>query len=60
MGVTVSTVVFNSVNAKIDSNEDNISTFRAAQWTGLAFGIIGKSFFHYFIRVFFDTNTLFL
>ncbi|PPQ78955.1 hypothetical protein CVT25_002284 [Psilocybe cyanescens] len=39
VGVTVSTVVFNNVNAKIDSNEDNISTYRAAQWTAFAFGL---------------------
>uniref|UniRef100_A0A8H7XJB0 Major facilitator superfamily (MFS) profile domain-containing protein n=1 Tax=Psilocybe cubensis TaxID=181762 RepID=A0A8H7XJB0_PSICU len=50
VGVTVSTVVFNSVNSRLDSNEDNISTFRAAQWTGLAFGIIGKFTFHTYVQ----------
>lgn len=43
VGVTVSTVVFNSVARKaVPENKDPIFMYKAAQWTTLAFGVIGK------------------
>lgn len=41
IGVTVTTVVYNSVGKNIASIEDNIATYHAAQWTAFAFGVIG-------------------
>ncbi len=43
VGVTVSTVVFNSVARKVVAeNKDPILMYKAAQWTTMAFGVIGK------------------
>ncbi|KDR72245.1 hypothetical protein GALMADRAFT_74165 [Galerina marginata CBS 339.88] len=40
LGVTVTTVVYNTVQQRIPSNEDNLRAYQAAQWTAFAFGII--------------------
>ncbi|PPQ92095.1 hypothetical protein CVT25_008261 [Psilocybe cyanescens] len=50
VGITVSTVVFNSVNVKIDSNKNNISPYRAAQWTTFGFGVIATALGIVFFR----------
>ena len=42
VGITVTTVVFNTVSGRLRPGEDDIVTYHAAQWTGFAFGIIGK------------------
>ena len=42
LGVTVSTVVYNSVAEKvIPEGKDPIVLYRAAQWTAFGFGILG-------------------
>ena len=44
LGVTVSTVVYNSVAKQvIPKGEDPILLYRAAQWTACGFGILGNS-----------------
>ncbi|KAF8956149.1 major facilitator superfamily domain-containing protein [Flammula alnicola] len=43
VGVTVSTVVYNRVGAKIAPGADVISMYRAAQWTCFAFGVIATT-----------------
>ena len=54
VGVTVSTVVFNSVARKVVAeNEDPILMYKAAQWTTLAFGVIGKGFVIMVVKTFF-------
>lgn len=40
-GVTTTTVVYNLVSVKLDPGRDVIVAYRAAQWTGCAFGGIG-------------------
>ncbi|KJA16451.1 hypothetical protein HYPSUDRAFT_207046 [Hypholoma sublateritium FD-334 SS-4] len=40
VGVTVTTVVSNTVSGRLRPGEDTIVTYHAAQWTGFAFGII--------------------
>jgi len=40
VGITVTTVVFNSVGSKIGPGEDTIWMYRAAQWTNFSFGAI--------------------
>ena len=40
VGITVTTVVFNSVGSKIGPGEDVLWMYRAAQWTNLSFGVI--------------------
>ena len=44
VGVTVSTVVFNTVALKVASSQqiDQIVMYRAAQWTAFGFGVIGR------------------
>lgn len=42
VGITVTTVVFDTVSGRLRPGEDDIVTYHAAQWTGFAFGIIGK------------------
>jgi len=45
LGVTVSTVVYNSVAEKVvPEGKDTIVLYRAAQWTAFGFGIIGMLF----------------
>jgi predicted MFS family arabinose efflux permease len=41
VGVTVSTVVFNSVSQRAVAQKDLIVSYHAAQWTTFAFGAIG-------------------
>ena len=41
MGITVTTVVFNRVTRRNGPDVDNISSYRGAQWTSFAFGILG-------------------
>jgi MFS family permease len=41
VGITVTTVVFNRVSRRIGPGVDNIASYRAAQWTSFAFGILG-------------------
>jgi hypothetical protein len=43
VGITVTTVVFNSVGSKIGPGEDTLPMYRAAQWTCFAFGIIAAT-----------------
>ncbi|KAF9446080.1 MFS general substrate transporter [Macrolepiota fuliginosa MF-IS2] len=40
-GVTISTVVFDRVTLSLREGEDDIRSYRAAQWTGCAFGLTG-------------------
>jgi len=42
VGVTVTTVVFNSVATKLKPGDDPLRMYHAAQWTCFAFGIIGE------------------
>ncbi|KXN82110.1 hypothetical protein AN958_03164, partial [Leucoagaricus sp. SymC.cos] len=39
LGVTISTVVFNRVSSNLTEGEDNLSAYKAAQWTTTAFGV---------------------
>lgn len=41
VGITVTTVVFNRVTSRNGPDVDNIASYRAAQWTSFAFGILG-------------------
>jgi len=41
IGITVSTVVFNSVTAKRDADADRLASYHASQWMSLAFGLLG-------------------
>jgi len=41
VGITVTTVVFNRVSRRNGPGVDNIASYRAAQWTSFAFGILG-------------------
>jgi hypothetical protein len=43
VGITVTTVVFNSMSSKIGPSEDTLSMYRAAQWTSFAFGVIATA-----------------
>ena len=43
VGITVTTVVFNSVGSNIGQGEDTLPMYRAAQWTCFAFGIIAAT-----------------
>ncbi|CAA7265687.1 unnamed protein product [Cyclocybe aegerita] len=40
VGVTVSTVVYNSVATKVSPGEDTLIMYHAAYWAGFAFGVI--------------------
>ena len=45
-GLTVSTVVFNSVSQRaVAENRDGIVSYHAAQWANLGFGVIGTFWF---------------
>ncbi|PPQ72095.1 hypothetical protein CVT26_006873 [Gymnopilus dilepis] len=50
VGVTVSTVVYNSVSKRLATDQDGLKAYHAAQWTAFAFGVIatvlGVSFFY--------------
>lgn len=48
MGITVTTVVFNRVARRNGPGVDNIASYRAAQWTSFAFGILGNPLFSLF------------
>ncbi|KAF5359653.1 hypothetical protein D9756_002891 [Leucocoprinus leucothites] len=41
-GVTISTVVFNRVSSSLREGEDNIRSYRSAQWTCFAFAALGS------------------
>ena len=43
VGVTVSTIVFDSVARRAGAEKDNLIAYHAAQWTTFTFGSIGKS-----------------
>lgn len=43
VGITVTTVVFNSVGSTIGPGEDTLPMYHAAQWTCFTFGIIATT-----------------
>ncbi|KAF8149117.1 major facilitator superfamily domain-containing protein [Crassisporium funariophilum] len=50
VGITVTTVVYNAVSANHSPEADRISSYRAAQWTAFAFGIIATTLGVLFFR----------
>ncbi|KIM37309.1 hypothetical protein M413DRAFT_448602 [Hebeloma cylindrosporum] len=50
VGITVTTVVFNSVGSKIRPGEDPLPMYRAAQWACFAFGVIATTLGFTFFR----------
>jgi len=43
VGVTVTTVVFNSVGSKLGPGEDTLPLYHAAQWAAFAFGVLATT-----------------
>ncbi|EAU84975.2 efflux protein [Coprinopsis cinerea okayama7 len=50
LGVTVSTVVYNSISARAGPDADPLPAYHAAQWANFAFGVIGAILAFVFFR----------